>query len=70
MLANTQMIVRKLLIHNNKSKGSQRFRFERHKETLAVHMYDKCFTICFTVIYLIFLLTWVPNVNQPLHCNT
>ena len=37
---------------------------------MDVHIYGKCFRICFTVIYLILLLTWVPNVNQPLHCNT
>ena len=24
----------------------------------------------FTVIYFIFLLKWVPNVNLPFHCNT
>ena len=75
MLVNIQMIFRKvgkyiILFDYYKSRGFQRFRFKRRKETWDVHMYGKCFRICFTVIYLILLLTWVPNVNQPLHYNT
>ena len=59
-----------MLFNFYKSRGSQRFGFERRKETIDVHMYDKCFSICFTVIYLNLLLTWVPHVNKPVHCNT
>ena len=59
-----------MLFNYYKSIGFQRFKFERRKETLDVHMYRKCFRIFFTMIYFILLLTWVPNVNQSLRCNT
>ena len=36
-----------MLFNYYKSIGFQRFKFERRKETLDVHMYGKCFRIFF-----------------------